>query len=65
MQGKQKSGPVCGVCMLVPITKLFGNREGSHNLFLKNEIEPGSGGTCTWEAEAGGFLSSRPAWPTK
>jgi hypothetical protein len=20
---------------------------------------------CTWEAEAGGFLSSRPAWSTK
>jgi hypothetical protein len=28
--------------------------------------KPGSGGTClytsTWEAKAGGFLSSSPAW---
>jgi hypothetical protein len=40
--------------------------------FLKKERKkekPGSGGTAynpsTWEAEAGRFLSSRPAWSTE
>jgi hypothetical protein len=38
--------------------------------FLSNESRLGSGGTglfnpSTWEAEAGGFLSSRPPWSTK
>jgi hypothetical protein len=35
----------------------------------KNSLEPGvvahAFNPSTWEAEAGGFLSSRPAWSTK
>jgi len=37
--------------------------------FVKSVLEPGMVAQVfnpsTWEAEAGGFLSSRPAWSTK
>jgi hypothetical protein len=38
------------------------------NTKFKRAIRPGSGGAfnpSTWEAEAGRFLSSRPAWSTE
>jgi hypothetical protein len=39
------------------------------NKSLKNKIKPGvvahAFNPSTWEAEAGGFLSLRPAWSTK
>jgi hypothetical protein len=40
------------------------------NIFVKNHVlEPGvvahTFNPNTWEAEAGGFLSSRPAWSTE
>jgi hypothetical protein len=35
------------------------------NKFLKEIQGQGKKKSSTWEAEAGGFLSSRPAWSTK
>jgi hypothetical protein len=48
--------------------KLCGVRRVGFNI-LKNIITPGmvahTFNPSTWEAEAGGFLSSRPAWSTE
>jgi hypothetical protein len=41
-----------------PNLRIIGIEEGE-----EYQIKPGSGGS-TWEAEAGRFLSSRPAWST-
>ena len=50
------------------IKSLYSLGHGTGTHLLKLDLEPGSGGTShtfspsTWEAEAGGSLSSRPAW---
>jgi hypothetical protein len=44
---------------------LFMGYENSLKLFIGCVVVAHTFNPSTWEAEAGGFLSSRPAWSTK
>jgi hypothetical protein len=57
------------VDVMTKMTTLKAVEKNSENMSLKTYKSPGmvvhAFNPNTWEAEAGGFLSSRPAWSTE